>query len=60
MRGGLSTMLGTVRVYQTASRAAVAFMEQHYGDDEVLGPYLAALEGFEGAAKSSSERLLAG
>lgn len=45
MTDGLSTMLGSVSVHQAASHAALAFIEQHYGEEKVLGPYLAALEG---------------
>ncbi|TXH37771.1 MAG: glycosyltransferase [Burkholderiaceae bacterium] len=45
MTHGLSTMLGSVSVHQAASDAALAYIEQHYGEEKVLGPYLAALEG---------------
>ena len=37
--------VGSVSVHQAASDAALAYIEQHYGEEKVLGPYLAALEG---------------
>lgn len=60
MTSGLSTMLGSASAYRAASSAAIEFMKQAYGEDLVLAPYLAALEGTEGTASPGSERDRAG
>jgi glycosyltransferase involved in cell wall biosynthesis len=60
MTSGLSTMLGSASAYRAASAAAIEFMKQAYGEDLVLAPYLAALEGTKGTASPGSERVPAG
>jgi len=42
---GLETMLRSACAYQAASSASLQFMEQRYGEELVLGPYLEALAG---------------
>lgn len=62
MTEGLSTMLGSAGVHQAASHAALAYIEQHYGEEKVLEPYLGALEGRGGECstnKPASGRVLA-
>jgi len=56
MSRGLSAMTGDVAAYEAASAAAIKFMEQHYGEDEVLRPYLAALEDANVATTLGTER----
>ena len=57
MARGLSIMLSEIDVYDAASRAALLFAQQHYGEDEVLGPYLHALTGSEAAGERSGRAL---
>ena len=57
MTRGLSVMLSEAGTYETASRAALAFAEKHYGEDEVLGPYLRALTGLDDSAERPARAL---